>query len=59
MEAIEKYLSVKEIMSITGLSRTTIYNLTKKGFLVATRLFGTRRIGYHISELEKLNNYTS
>jgi len=58
MQVTEKYYSVNELIEITGLCRTTIWNLTKKGFLVATPMFGTRRIAYHCTELEKLKLYT-
>jgi predicted DNA-binding transcriptional regulator AlpA len=59
MEITAKYLSVKQIMEATGLSRTTIHNLTNKGILKKTQMFGTRRVGYKESELNKLNDYTS
>lgn len=56
MEITAKYLSVKQIMEATGLSRTTIYNLTNKGILKKTQMFGTRRVGYEVGELKKLND---
>ena len=59
MEITAKYLSVKQMMEATGLSRTTIYNLTNKGILKKTQMFGTRRVGYEVGELKKLNDYTN
>ena len=46
-----KFITVKQVMDMTGLSRTTIWRLEKDGEFPKRRQLGIRRIGWIESEV--------
>ena len=46
-----KFLTAKQVMDMTGLSRTSIWRLEKAGKFPHRRQLGTRRIGWLESEV--------
>ena len=46
-----KFLTVKQVMDMTGLSRTTIWRLENDGEFPKRRQLGLRRIGWIESEV--------
>ena len=48
----ERLLRLKEVSSIVGLSRSTIYDLSAKGLFPERVLLGKRAVGWWESEIE-------
>ena len=51
--AIDKYLRIKQVSEITGLSRATIYNLEKAGVFPKKTVLSTRAVAWRESAVAK------
>lgn len=49
----DRILSIKDLMQILNLGRTTIYSLLKRGEFPAPLRLSPRRIGWRISQIEE------
>ncbi|PIE46016.1 MAG: DNA-binding protein [Gammaproteobacteria bacterium] len=50
-ETTDRILRAKEVISLTGLSRTTIWRLEKQGEFPARVSLGGNRVGWRVSEI--------
>ncbi len=50
-KSTDRYLPKKEVIHITGLSKSTIYSLIKQGIFPAQIKLGMRRVGWLQSEV--------
>ena len=46
-----KFLGIKQVLEITGLSRTSVWRFEKNGDFPKRRQLGPRRVGYVDSEI--------
>ena len=52
-ESTDRLLRLREVQAITGLSRSTIYRLTRAGFFPEPLKIGPRAVAWRASEIEE------
>lgn len=51
-QKLERILKLKEVVSIVGISRSSVFNYIKKGLFPTSVSLGPRRIGWFESDIQ-------